>query len=166
MYWSQGDRLDELAAEGFDRCYAWAAPDGSSLGFCDKAQGLGLKVTLELNYLIGDGAQTLADIDRWIEPYIDRPEVTMWKLSDEPDLRGMDPDAFYEGYAHLKARDPSRPIELVIRYPQRESGMPYIPACDIVGLDSYPIPYRPRERCRARRSRTRSRSVPPSRSGP
>ena len=112
----------------------------------DRAAQHGLKVWLAL-------AGVDANLDR--QPLLDRivnafkhhPALGAWKGVDEPAHAGVPPEGMVQVHRHLESLDPAHPVA-IIEAPRRRGGAPltvaavrpYAAACDIHGVDVYPIP--------------------------
>jgi hypothetical protein len=112
----------------------------------DHAEQHGLQVWLAL-------AGVDANLDR--QPLLDKlvnafkhhPGLGAWKGVDEPAHAGVPAEGMIEVYRHLKSLDPAHPVA-IIEAPRRRGGepltvaavRPYAAACDIHGVDVYPIP--------------------------
>src|SRR6266487_4445124 len=79
-----------------------------------------------------------------IEMYKDHPGLGAWKGYDEPAWVKMPPEPLVRAYKVFKELDPNHPV-IIIQAPMKESLplAPYGPACDIMGIDIYPITYPP-----------------------
>jgi hypothetical protein len=149
----------EIAAAGvnFARDYAvWSAATvaerllevGSRL---DNARAHGVDVWLALAG-IDDDLTHRALVDQVVATVKDHPALAVWKGADEP-AHGRVPAAGLAAFhAHLKAIDPSHPLAIIEapRDPAPTSGArdrpltaagvrPYAAACDVHGVDIYPV---------------------------
>ena len=79
-----------------------------------------------------------------IELYKDHPGLGVWKGFDEPAWVRMPADALVNSYRLFKQLDPNHPV-IIIQAPMKKSLPldPYRDACDIMGVDIYPITYPP-----------------------
>jgi len=148
------DAWDEIARAGVNlvRNYTvWSAatveqqmaPVAAEL---DRAAQHGLRVWLALA-----GADANLDrrplLDTVVNAFKHHPGLGAWKGVDEPAHAGVPAEGMVEVYEHLKGLDPDRPV-VVIEAPRRRGGepltvaavRPYARACDIHGVDVYPIP--------------------------
>jgi hypothetical protein len=85
-------------------------------------------------------------LDRVVDAVKAHPGLGLWKGVDEPAHARVPAAGCVAVYRHLKARDPSHPVVIVEapRAPDRPltaaAIAPYAAACDIHGVDIYPIP--------------------------
>jgi hypothetical protein len=91
----------------------------------------------------GDAA-TEQELRRVIAKYKDHPALGIWKGSDEPEWGGISPERCRRFYEIVHEMDPRHPVWLI----QAPRGTPeslkrYDAACDITGLDIYPVSYPP-----------------------
>jgi hypothetical protein len=80
-----------------------------------------------------------------IEKFKDHPGLGAWKGYDEPAWVKMPADACAKAYQIFKQLDPNHPV-ILIHAPEPDASLPlepYMPACDITGVDIYPIAYPP-----------------------
>jgi hypothetical protein len=112
----------------------------------DHAAQHGLRVWLALA-----GADANLDrrplLDEVVNAFKHHAGLAAWKGVDEPAHAGVPAEGMVEVYEHLKGLDPDHPV-VVIEAPRRRGGepltvaavRPYARACDIHGVDVYPIP--------------------------
>jgi hypothetical protein len=88
-----------------------------------------------------DGEQTLRTI---VNRFRDHPGLGGWKGADEPAWVKVPPDNCVAAYRIFKALDPDHPV-ILIQAPTKASLPlePYADACDVTGVDIYPIAYPP-----------------------
>jgi len=79
-----------------------------------------------------------------IELYKDHPALAVWKGYDEPAWVKMPAEPLVESYKFFKKMDPDHPV-IIIQAPMKASLPlePYKDACDIEGVDIYPVTYPP-----------------------
>ena len=85
-----------------------------------------------------------SELRRVITKYKDHPGLGIWKGSDEPEWGKVSPQRCQRFYDIAHAMDPKHPVWLI----QAPRGTPeslkrYDAACDIAGLDIYPVSYPP-----------------------
>jgi hypothetical protein len=73
----------------------------------------------------------------WIKAAKDHPALLAWYLTDEPENRGITPEAEKKNYADLKAQDPNHPIGLC--HTSFEALTKFKDACEFTMTDIYPI---------------------------
>ena len=89
-------------------------------------------------------AATESELRRVIAKYKDHPGLGIWKGSDEPEWGKVVPERCQRFYDIVHKMDPKHPVWLI----QAPRGTPeslkrYDAACDIAGLDIYPVSYPP-----------------------
>jgi len=89
-------------------------------------------------------AATESELRRVIAKYKDHPGLGIWKGSDEPEWGKVVPERCQRFYDIVHQMDPKHPVWLI----QAPRGTPeslkrYDAACDIAGLDIYPVSYPP-----------------------
>src|SRR5437763_5821407 len=79
-----------------------------------------------------------------VELYKDHPGLAAWKGYDEPAWVKMPAEPLVGAYKVFKELDPNHPV-IIIQAPMKASLPlePYGAACDIMGIDIYPITYPP-----------------------
>lgn len=79
-----------------------------------------------------------------IELYKDHPALGAWKGFDEPAWVKMPAEPLAKSYRLFKQLDPNHPV-IIIQAPMKKSLPlePYRDACDIMGVDIYPVTYPP-----------------------
>jgi len=89
-------------------------------------------------------AATESELRRVIAKYKDHPGLGIWKGSDEPEWGKIVPERCQRFYDIVHKMDPKHPVWL-IQAPRgtAESLKRYDAACDITGLDIYPVSYPP-----------------------
>jgi hypothetical protein len=89
-------------------------------------------------------AATESELRRVIAKYKDHPGLGIWKGSDEPEWGKVVPERCQRFYDIVHEMDPQHPVWL-IQAPRgtAESLKRYDAACDIAGLDIYPVSYPP-----------------------
>ena len=149
---SGGDAWAEIAGAGinFARHYdPWgrsSAPEqlvdvGHKL---DVARTHGLQVWLALAGV----DSTLANrtlLDEIVGAFKSHPGLGVWKGADEPLYGRVPPAGLVDVYKHVRATDPNHPLA-IIEAPRTRTGQltasplrPYASACDIHGVDIYPV---------------------------
>ena len=91
----------------------------------------------------GDAAAG-SELRRVIAKYRNHPGLGIWKGSDEPEWGRVSPERCLRFYRMVHEMDPHHPVWLI----QAPRGTPeslarYDAACDIAGLDIYPVSYPP-----------------------
>ena len=118
----------------------------------DAAPAHGLQVWLALAGVDNDlGKQAL--LDRIVNEFKGHPGLGIWKGADEPAHARLPASGCLAVYEHLRALDPRHPVALIEapRGPAATTGghdtaltasaiKPYSAACDIHGVDIYPLP--------------------------
>ncbi|MFB3829341.1 MAG: hypothetical protein ACE15B_21410 [Bryobacteraceae bacterium] len=91
----------------------------------------------------GDAAAE-KELRRIIAKYKDHPGLGIWKGSDEPEWGKVAPERCQRFYDIVHESDPNHPV-WVLQAPRGtpESLKRYDAACDIAGLDIYPVSYPP-----------------------
>jgi hypothetical protein len=118
----------------------------------DAAQAHGLQVWLGL----GRAANSLATqalLERIVNAFKNHPGLGVWKGPDEPAHGHLAAPGCVAAFDHLRTLDPSHPVVIIQAPrgpgPQLQSPdmpltvaavAPYAPACDVHGVDIYPIP--------------------------
>jgi hypothetical protein len=148
------DSWEEIARAGvnFVRNYTvWSAATADRqmtavAAELDHAEQHGLQVWLALA-----GVDASLDrqplLDKLVNAFKHHPGLGAWKGVDEPAHAGVPAEGMIEVYRHLKSLDPAHPVA-IIEAPRRRGGepltvaavRPYAAACDIHGVDVYPIP--------------------------
>jgi hypothetical protein len=84
-------------------------------------------------------------LDRIVDAVKGHPGFGVWKGVDEPAHGRVPPAGCVAVYKHLRARDPNHPVA-IIQAPRAADGRltaatvaPYAAACDIHGVDIYPV---------------------------
>jgi hypothetical protein len=84
-------------------------------------------------------------LDRIVDTVKGNAGLGLWKGVDEPAHARVPPAGCVAVYKHLKARDPNHPV-VIIEAPRDAAGRltaaavaPYAAACDIHGVDIYPV---------------------------
>jgi hypothetical protein len=114
----------------------------------DSAAGQGMHgwVTLgELPAFKPGQARKEAALRQVIQRFKDHPGLGGWKGADEPAWSKTPAEDCGRAYRVIKELDPHHPV-ILIHAPEPESSLPlapYMPACDITGMDIYPIAYPP-----------------------
>src|SRR5207248_4571243 len=83
-----------------------------------------------------------------IAKFKEHPGLGAWKGYDEPAWVKMPAAACDKAYRIFKELDPNHPV-ILIHAPEPEASLPlaaYMPACDVTGVDIYPIAYPPGNR--------------------
>lgn len=117
----------------------------------DAATQHGLQVWLALAGVDNDLTQQ-ALLDRIVNAFKGHPGLGAWKGADEPAHAHLPPAGCVAVYRHLKALDPDHPVAIIEapRAPGPSPGtpdrpltvaaiVPYAAACDIHGIDIYPV---------------------------
>jgi hypothetical protein len=122
----------------------------------DAAQQHGLRVWLALAG-IDDDLSRRGLLDRIVNTVKGHPALGVWKGVDEPALGRVPVEGCVAVYKHLRALDPDHPVAIIEapRAPGRVRGettplgaaavRPYAAACDIHGVDIYPVSVPPGE---------------------
>ena len=130
-----------LAEAGFNCVQGKGPGDLDAFGkSLDAAAAAGLTVDVPL-YARGEVAANMPESLAGIARFADHPAVMCWKIIDEPDLREKIVDDVPAAYAALRAADPAHPIELTLCMPPRFGE--WVPFCDLMQVDPYPIPREP-----------------------
>jgi hypothetical protein len=81
---------------------------------------------------------------RIVTAFKDHPGLGGWKGADEPAWVKVPADRVARAYALFKQLDPNHPV-IIIQAPTRASLPfgPYMQACDVTGVDIYPLAYPP-----------------------
>ncbi len=136
-------RLKEI---GVNTLMLYGAPDRDTL---EGARTNGLMVIAGVNHVFAgarhapEGVKTEADEKAWLAKYIDKvrfhPALLAWYTLDELPLTLL---PRLKGRRDLMAQlDPDHPTWVCLNRPHQTRS--YLPACDIVGADPYPIPRDP-----------------------
>jgi hypothetical protein len=153
------DAWDEVAGAGvnFVRNYTVWTSDGVGEQLIAVAQELdaapqyGLQVWLALAGVDNDLSQQ-ALLDQVVNTFKAHPGLGAWKGADEPALGHVPAAGCVAVYQHLRAIDPNHPVVLIEapRGPGPTPGsptrtltaaavQPYAAACDVHGIDIYPV---------------------------
>jgi hypothetical protein len=110
----------------------------------DAASTYGLQVWLALAGVDRDLSHEQL-LDRIVDAVKGHPGLGVWKGVDEPAHARVPPAGCVAVYKHLKARDPDHPV-VIVEAPRAADGplttatvAPYAAACDIHGVDIYPV---------------------------
>lgn len=76
-----------------------------------------------------------------VEKFKDSPGLWAWYLADEPQNYGISPENAADLYQIIRKADHSHPVFLLGSEPKLYAD--YVPACDIFGVDCYPVPKQP-----------------------
>lgn len=76
-----------------------------------------------------------------VEKFKDAPSLWAWYLADEPQNYGITPENAVDLYHTIKKVDSTHPVFLLNSEPKLFSD--YAQACDIFGIDCYPVPKQP-----------------------
>ncbi|HEX4519099.1 MAG TPA: hypothetical protein VH063_05910 [Gaiellaceae bacterium] len=150
----------EIAAAGvtFVRNYTVWTADGLAEQLIavgeelDAAPGHGLQLWLGLAGVANDLSHE-AMLDRIVKTFEGHPGLGLWKGVDEPAHGHVPAAGCIAVYEHLRSIDPHHPVVIIEapRGPGPKPGSPdtrltaaaispYAPACDIHGIDIYPLP--------------------------
>jgi hypothetical protein len=150
----------EIASAGvrFVRNYTVWTPSGLDEQLIEVAQELdaapehGLALWLALAGVDRDLSRRPL-LDRIVNTFKNHPGLGVWKGFDEPAHAGVPVKGLIDVYRHLRSLDPSHPVAIIEapRGPRPTAGgrdtpltvaaiEPYAAACDIHGVDIYPIP--------------------------
>jgi hypothetical protein len=157
------DAWDEIATAGvnFGRSYPSWPPfsNPSAVGeellaqgaLLDTAVAHGLNVWLGLGAVANDLTQAPL-LDQIVTTFKDHPGLGAWKGADEPAHGRLPPAGCVAAYQRLHALDPNHPVVIIEapRGPAPGSGtndtrltaaaiQPYAAACDVHGVDIYPV---------------------------
>jgi hypothetical protein len=118
----------------------------------DAAPGHGLQVWLALAGVDGDLSHVPL-LDKIVDTFKGHPGLGVWKGVDEPAHGHVPAAGCVEVYRHLRSIDPDHPVAIIEapRGPSPAPGerdthltvgdiRPYAAACDIHGIDIYPLP--------------------------
>lgn len=140
--------MTAFKAKGGTLGHQWAGQNSGSLGYLDAAQAAGLGVYLELAWQTPGGCFTQADLVARMTPYLGHVALKGWMLCDEPEQRNVSPASVLQAYQWAKAIDPVRPMLVTMSWEKElnpnswhTASALYVPACDLVGEDRYPVPY-------------------------
>jgi hypothetical protein len=76
-----------------------------------------------------------------VRQFMDHPNLWAWYLADEPQNYGISPENAVDLYHAVKQTAPDLPVFLLNSEPKLFER--YAPACDIFGVDCYPVPTKP-----------------------
>jgi hypothetical protein len=131
-------RDEDYDEEGLHEIQAWLDSAAS--------QGMHCWVTLaELPVLKPGQARREALLRKVILRFKDHPGLGAWKGADEPAWGKIPAEACLRAYKVFKELDPNHPV-ILIQAPEPDDSLPlqpYARACDITGMDIYPIAYPP-----------------------
>jgi hypothetical protein len=118
----------------------------------DVADDHGLRLWLGLAG-VAVSLSTQSTLDRIVSAFKGHPGLGVWKGADEPAHGRVPAAGCVAVYDHLRARDPLHPVAIIEapRGPSPQAGghdvplttaaiAPYAAACDIHGVDIYPLP--------------------------
>ena len=85
-------------------------------------------------------------LDKVVDAFAGHPGLGAWKGNDEPAFGRVPAGGLVAVYEHLRTRDPDHPV-VIIEAPRSPGGAPltaaairpYAAACDIHGIDIYPV---------------------------
>lgn len=133
-------REESFDEEGLKELQAWL----------DSAAAQGMHCWVSLGPLAVPGlgraqARREALLRQVIQRFKDHPGLGGWKGADEPAWAKIPAAACLRAYRLFKELDPNHPV-ILIQAPEPGHSLPlapYLPACDITGMDIYPIAYPP-----------------------
>ncbi len=120
---------------GTSHCTPLVARPGRG-AYLDRAFEAGIGVALQVPQRLVDSGDGAA-IAEWAGEWIDHPALRWWYLSDEPEIRGVDPGALSAAAATLRRLDGGKPL-LVVFFFTRQGARRYAGSFDLLGLDYYP----------------------------
>lgn len=144
MYWSgvKGGELAIYARSPFNCLMPYVDIGRSGL---DLAQSNGLKVIYSIKDLY-EGSRNLASreaadaaVRRTVAALRDHPAIIAWYINDEFPLARL--EELVARQRLMEQLDPGRPTWAVLYQVHELRG--YLPTCDVMGTDPYPIPRRP-----------------------
>lgn len=141
-YAAQAD-YTTLKSRGFTAVHEWADTTGGRKAQIDAARAAGLDFCLDLSWAMEAGTFRQARLDNMLFHYKNYPGIRWVVTYDEPDLNNWPVAECQKMYNAVKAAWPTVLQKVVVRYPFRTTGAPYIPYCDILSVDPYIIPYGP-----------------------
>lgn len=132
------ERAFALAAEGHELVipYVGSGDPERVRVYLDGAFEAGIGVALQVPQKLVDSDDAVG-ITEWAGEWIDHPALRWWYLSDEPEIRGVDPAALSNAASALRSLRVSKPI-LVVFFFARQGARRYAGSFDLLGLDYYP----------------------------
>lgn len=83
----------------------------------------------------------LGHLKKTVRQFMDHPNLWAWYLADEPQNYGISPENAQDLYHAVKQEAPDLPVFLLNSEPKLFER--YASACDIFGVDCYPVPTKP-----------------------
>ena len=132
MYWSTitAEHLDIYTNAPFNCLMPYVWPKRSQLDLCAKR---GLKAFANIKSFRN------GDVKKRIDPIRDHPALLAWYVNDEAPL--ADIESYVSLYRTLREVDPQHPAWAVMD--RLDDLRDFLPTCDIMGLDPYPVAQKP-----------------------
>lgn len=109
--------------------------------YLDAAWSQGVRVAPMLRELVSlRKPQDKELLTYFVNKYKDHPGVLMWKSTDEPEWGKVPAATLIEAYKIIRQLDPNHPV-WIAQAPRGtlKTLSPYNAACDIIGMDIYPV---------------------------
>ena len=132
MYWGEitAERLDVYTNAPFNCLMPYSWPKIEHLDLC---AARGLKTFVNVKKFRNGG------VEKRIKPFMNHPALLAWYVNDEAPLADL--DSYVALYRTLREADSQHPTWAVMD--RLDDLRDFLPTCDIMGLDPYPIAQKP-----------------------